>query len=145
MFDNVFQFFEIRFNGVSSKIFKALENIALKKESPDNTLRVKDVYKNLDFKQLIKDREFWFDYLKREVGKVSNLKDILLIFERKSSLDKNLQKNYLRNTMGQERPNDVALISTYKYLARDLDIDVLVSKFISINSSRKKSICVKII
>lgn len=59
MYDNVFNFFEVRFNGESSHIFKALENIALKKESSKDTLKVKDAYKDLDFKQLIKDRDFF--------------------------------------------------------------------------------------
>lgn len=52
-------FFEVRFNGERSHIFKALENIALKKESSKDTLKVKDAYKDLDFKQLIKDRDFF--------------------------------------------------------------------------------------
>lgn len=110
--------------------------------------------------------------MKREGEKVSTLKDIIIFFEKKThifnlvptysnfiililtipgsscsnersfSLMKRI-KNYLRTTMGQERLNDIALISTYKDLARDLDIDILLNKFIAINSSRKNAFASK--
>lgn len=56
--------------------------------------------------------------------------------ERSFSLMKRL-KSYLRSTMNQDRLNYIAILSTYKEMARDLNMDIIIDEFISLNSLRQ--------
>lgn len=47
-----------------------------------------------------------------------------------------LVKNYLRNSMGQERLNDLVLLSIESKMLREVDIGDIISKFSQIKSRK---------
>ena len=50
-------------------------------------------------------------------------------------------KTYRRSTMNEDRLNDIAILSIEKDLSNQLDLDIVVQKFVSVEKNRRIELC----